>query len=76
MTVVDEYKILAAAVSDTGEVRAFHLASGNAIEAPDFDFGGKRGQLIFQSLQVPGLPLDDRLELLPFRKTVKPLQPS
>jgi phosphate transport system permease protein len=39
---VDEYKTVAAAVLPTGEVKAFHVGTGQPLAAPRFDVGGGR----------------------------------
>jgi phosphate transport system permease protein len=39
---VDEYKSLAVAITDMGEVQALHLGSGAKLAAPAFALGGKR----------------------------------
>jgi phosphate transport system permease protein len=38
---VDEYKALSVALTDRGEVKAFHLATGTPVEAGQIDLGGK-----------------------------------
>ena len=42
MDTVDEYKSLSVAVGANGEVRAFHVGTGKAVEAPQFDLGGRK----------------------------------
>ncbi len=42
MTKIDEYKTLAVAIGESGEVTAFHIASGKPIAAPQFDLGGTK----------------------------------
>jgi phosphate transport system permease protein len=37
---LDEYKTVAVAVTDAGEVTASHVGTGQTIATPDFDFGG------------------------------------
>jgi len=39
---VDEYRTLSVAITDEGRVSAFHVATGQPIEAPDFDTGGQK----------------------------------
>ncbi|MDP1963737.1 MAG: ABC transporter permease subunit [Reyranella sp.] len=38
---VDEYRTLSVAVTTRGDLSAFHVPTGKAVEAPTFDFGGK-----------------------------------
>jgi phosphate transport system permease protein len=39
---VDEYNTLSVVVSDTGEVRAFHIPTATPIEVPNFDLGARK----------------------------------
>jgi len=41
MDIIDEYKVISVSVDETGKVHAFHITSGEELEAPSFDLGGK-----------------------------------
>jgi len=42
MEVIDEYKVVSTSVDSTGQVHAFHIATGAELEAPSFDLAGKQ----------------------------------
>ncbi|MBM3488148.1 MAG: ABC transporter permease subunit [Alphaproteobacteria bacterium] len=52
---VDEYNTLSVALSDSGQVTAFHIGTGAAIEAPAFDLGGQRVTAFAQTLDGANL---------------------
>ena len=41
MDIIDEYKTISVSIDEAGQVHAFHIKSGAALEVPTFDFGGK-----------------------------------
>ena len=50
---LDEYKTLSVSVSETGKVTVFHLGAGAALQAPQFDFGGRTATAFARPLGRP-----------------------
>ena len=41
MDIIDEYKTISVSIDEAGQVHAFHIKSGTALEVQTYDFGGK-----------------------------------
>lgn len=53
--VLDEYRTIAVAMGADGRLVAFHAATGRPIQAPAFDFGGKRVTAVASTLERDSL---------------------